>query len=385
MQAEPPLSDRPKRIRFDRILLGLSRGFRWRWVWGLLLVAGLIGLITLLGFGARRDASNLQPVVVSEQLVREHPTISCGIHVDQIYELNLNSRTFTADGQFWLVWPAAVQDLMTAHATTPLDLVRMLNRIETWDSTFEVATSAPVALSGGRQYQLYTFSSRFYDDTISFRRDPFDSLSLPIILQAGQPWMASKYADIRMIPERPMGALVGESGDLSCYGRGGASFKPYLHSASTRFGSWFQPVMAQMRLEMVYRSNVWSALINWVLPLMIVNSIVLMAPAVEGSLGDVRLAIPSTALLTLIFLQQSYHGSLPKLPYPTLLDDLFACSYLVAMTLFGLFVWGTNLYSAAAEDQKLVVMERINRVDRRFQRCSLLAFAAVAAFSWWWP
>jgi hypothetical protein len=76
---------------------------------------------------------------------------------------------------------------------------------------------------------------------------------------------------------------------------------------------------------------------------------------------------------------------LPKLPYPTLLDDLFACSYLVAMTLFGLFVWGTNLYSAAAEDQKLVVMERINRVDRRFQRCSLLAFAAVAAFSWWWP
>ena len=190
MQAEPPLSDRPKRIRFDRILLALSRGFRWRWVWGLLLVAGLIGLITLLGFGARRDASNLQPVVVSEQLVREHPTISCGIHVDQIYELNLNSRTFTADGQFWLVWPAAVQDLMTAHATTPLDLVRMLNRIETWDSTFEVATPAPVALSGGRQYQLYTFSSRFYDDTISFRRDPFHSLSLPIILQAGQPWMA---------------------------------------------------------------------------------------------------------------------------------------------------------------------------------------------------
>jgi len=31
------------------------------------------------------------------------------------------------------------------------------------------------------------------------------------------------------------------------------------------------------------------------------------------------------------------------------------------------------------------VMERINRVDRRFQWCSLLAFAVVAAFSWWRP
>lgn len=346
---------------------------------------GLVGSLTLLGSPSGGAGSSLQPVVVSERLVREHPTISCGIHVDQIYELNLNSRTFTADGQFWLVWPAAVQELMTAHGTTPLDLVRMLNRIETWDSTLAVATPSPVTLSGGRHYQLFTFSSRFYDDSISFRRDPFDSLSLPIILQAGQPWMADKYADIRMIPERPMGALVGESGELSGYERGGASFEPYLHRATTRFGGWFQPVMAQMRLEMVYRSNVWSALVNWVLPLMIVNAIVLMAPSVEGSLGDVRLAIPSTALLTLIFLQQSYHSSLPRLPYSTLLDDLFACSYLVAMTLFGLFVWGTNLYTASSAECRQVVMERINRMDRRFQGCSLLAFALVAALSWWRP
>lgn len=385
VQSDGPLPDWPKRFGIHRISPSLIRCVRWRWVWGIALVLGLIGLISLLAPGARRDASNLQPVVVSEQLVLEHPTISCGIHVDKVYDLNLNSRTFTADGHFWLVWPAAVQELMTANATTPLDMVQMLNRIETWDSTFEVATSSPVALSGGRHYQLYTFSSRFYDDSISFRRDPFDSLSLPIILQASQPWMANKYADIRMIPERPMGALVGESGDLSGYERGGASFMPYLSRATTRFGGWFQPVMAQMRLEMVYRTNVWSALINWVLPLVIVNSIVLMAPSVAGSLGDVRLAIPSTALLTLIFLQQSYHSSLPRLHYSTLLDDLFACSYLVAMTLFALFVWGANLYSATPEEQKMVVMKRINRLDRRFQLCSLLAFALVAAFSWWRP
>ena len=140
-----------------------------------------------------------------------------------------------------------------------------------------------------------------------------------------------------------------------------------------------------MRLEMVYHSNVWTALIHWVLPLMIVNAIVLMAPSVEGSLGDVRLAIPSTALLTLIFLQQSYHSSLPKLPYSTFLDDLFACRYVVSMALFGLFVWGTNLYTAAAIDRQEMVMERINRTDRRFQWCSLLAFVVVGTLSWWRP
>jgi hypothetical protein len=168
-------------------LLRLIRCLRWRWLGGLVVLVGLIAGVSLMAPVASKPPSRLEPVVVSGRLVHEHPTISCGIHVDQIYELNLNSRTFTADGHFWLEWPASVQELMTSHATTPLDLVRMLNRIETWDSTFEAATPSPILLSGGRHYQLYTFSSRFYDDSISFRRDPFDSLSLPIILQAGQP------------------------------------------------------------------------------------------------------------------------------------------------------------------------------------------------------
>ena len=115
---------------------------------------------------------------------------------------------------------------------------------------------------------------------------------------------------------------------------------------------------------------------------MIINSIVLMAPSVEGTLSDVRLAVPSTALLTLIFLQQSYHSSLPKLPYTTFLDDLFTASYLIAMALFGLFTWGYNTYAAAADDQKLNTMRKINRADMRFQIISASALVLTALISW---
>lgn len=80
-------------------------------------------------------------------------------------------------------------------------------------------------------------------------------------------------------------------------------------------------------------------------PLAIVMSVVLLSPAVAGSMGDVPLAIPSTALLTLIFLQQAYHNEIPSLPYLTFLDQLFACSDLIAMGLFALFTWGTTIYS----------------------------------------
>ena len=45
------------------------------------------------------SASRLEAVEPSEELVSKHPFIYAGIHLDKIYELNFNSRTFTADGE----------------------------------------------------------------------------------------------------------------------------------------------------------------------------------------------------------------------------------------------------------------------------------------------
>ena len=326
--------------------------------------------------------SGLQEVRISEALVQKHPFIYAGIHLDKIYELNLNSRTFTADGEIWLEWLPEVEALLQKHGNDPAELITLANRIETWDSTFEPSTDAPRELSGGRRQQLYHFSSRFYDDEVDFRRDPFDKLRLPVIVELKPLWTSQKYADLRLLPEPSDDNLVGALGSLSGYQLEGASFTPYLRRTSNRRGTWYRPHMSQVRLEVVYQSNLWPGIVNWVIPLMIINSIVLMAPSVEGTLSDVRLAIPSTALLTLIFLQQSYHSSLPKLPYTTFLDDLFTASYLIAMALFGLFTWGYNAYTAAPHDQKLNTMRRINRADMRFQIISASALVLTALISW---
>jgi len=326
--------------------------------------------------------SGLAEVQLSEDLVRRHPFIYAGIQLDKIYELNLNSRTFTADGEIWLEWLPEVDALLQKHGDDPADLITLANRIETWDSTFEPSSDAPRELSGGRRQQLYHFSSRFYDDEVDFRRDPFDMLRLPVIVELKPLWTSQKYADLRLLPEPSNDNLVGELGSLSGYQLQSASFTPYLRRTSNRRGTWYRPHLSQVRLEVIYQSNLWPGIVNWVIPLMIINSIVLMAPSVEGTLSDVRLAIPSTALLTLIFLQQSYHSSLPKLPYTTFLDDLFTASYLIAMALFGLFTWGYNTYAAAPDDQKLSIMRRINRADLRFQIISSSALVLTALISW---
>lgn len=327
-------------------------------------------------------AESIEPQPDISQVRDDQQIMYYGIHVDKVYELSLQSRTFSADGYLWVEWASSTQQLMEEKKITPDRLIRLVNQIESWDSTFEPITDEPVSLSAGRYYQRYRFSSRFYDDEINFHRDPFDSLILPIVAEIAPDEMSNKYQQTLLYPHHHQNGFLGLSGDLSGYQLQGAVLDNYLHTYPSRFGSWYQPVQSQARLEIVYRSDYWSAFVNWVLPLIIVMSVVLLSPAVAGSLGDVRLAIPSTALLTLIFLQQAYHDDLPSLPYLTFLDQLFACSYLIAMGLFALFTWGTNVYTKAADDEKDAAMMRIDRVDFVFQCVSIAGFSVVALMTW---
>jgi hypothetical protein len=334
------------------------------------------------GFRLHPEAESTTPLPLIEDLPPDVLIVYAGIFVDKVYELSLVSRTFSSDGYVWLEWPSAVQEHMEKEGISPAELVRISNRIEIWDSTFEPVTAQPRKLSGGRYYQRYRFSSRFYDDEIHFHRDPFDEVNLPIIIEVEPPSMSDKYAAVVLLPHHQANGFMGEAGTLSGYQLQASTFEPYLHSYPSRFGSWYTPTFSQVRLEMIYQADYWSAFLNWVFPLLIIMAVVMLAPSVAGSLGDVRLAIPSTALLTLIFLQQSYHTELPPLPYLTFLDELFAASYGIALGLFVLFTWGTNAYSTASPEDRQAVAARIDRTDLVFQGLAVLFFVGVAITAW---
>ena len=329
--------------------------------------------------GSEKHEQTETPALKSE----DHPYMYAGIHLEKIYELNLNSRTFTADGEVWLEWSPDVDALLNIHNTEPSSLINLANRIETWDSILEPSGDGPRLLSNGRKQLLFHFSSRFYDDAVDFRRDPFDVLRVPIIIELEPLWTSKKNIGLQLFPEPSNNNLVGTLGSLSGYQIKQASFTSSTRTSPSSMGTWNRPQFSQVRLEVTYQSNLWPGIVNWIIPLMIINAIVLMAPSVEGTLSDVRLAIPSTALLTLIFLQQSYHSSLPKLTYTTFLDNLFTMSYIIAMALFGLFTWGSNTYAAAPQHLKDSTMLKINRADNLFQYISLSLLILTAVISWW--
>jgi hypothetical protein len=61
---------------------------------------------------------------------------------------------------------------------------------------------------------------------------------------------------------------------------------------------------------------------------------------------------------------------------------LYAVAYLICIGLFILFIWSSNRYSAASDDQKAAVQVRLDRVDQLFQIVSLGLLVLVAVEAW---
>jgi H+/Cl- antiporter ClcA len=94
------------------------------------------------------------------------------------------------------------------------------------------------------------------------------------------------------------------------------------------------------------------------------------------------LAIPSTGLLTLIFLQQGYRAELPEIDYLTFLDWIYACGYLISIGTFVLFVWGTNFYQRAPKKGKEQALKTINRADGVFQFSAIVGTLVAGLLAW---
>jgi len=132
--------------------------------------------------------------------------------------------------------------------------------------------------------------------------------------------------------------LIGQFVELNGHDIAGSLVKHFLHQYNATFGTSNNlSTFPSVEYGIVYKTNVISSFGQHVLPLLVVLGIVIASPSLPGSLGDVRLVIPTTALLTLIFLQQSYRAELPPLSILPFLDILYIFAYLVSIGFFLLF------------------------------------------------
>jgi hypothetical protein len=310
------------------------------------------------------------------------PRIRLGVHLENAYNLSIPDQTFMADGWYWLEWPEAVQQRIEAEKIDPDQLVELVNNIIGYDFNVEAENPEPLERPDGSHYQLFRFSGSFYIDDLNLRHSPFNQLSLPLLFETRpQSFAVDGTKPVLLVPEENQEGLVGAYASVKGYQEVGFNIQPLIHSYPTDFGDRSTHDFGMTELRIFYRIPWFTAFLQWVMPLLIVMVVVFLAPSLEGSLGELRLAIPSTALLTLVVMQQTYQAELPPLPYLTFLDILYGYCYFVSIALFVLFVWGTNVHAAAEGDPSptaaATTRQRIERADRRFQVISLIGMAVV--------
>jgi hypothetical protein len=350
-------------------------------------------LAVLLGpalHGSRRaipDANADRVVAVDVQALARSPgviPVEVGVHIENFHHLDLRNRSFVAEGYYWLKWTQQLQTLIDQGIVQVANIAELTNQSSTWDSKIELDGSAPRRLPDGRWYQLFRFSAGFYIPSVNLRHSPFDAINLPLVIEIKPDILALQNRKALLLPDS--NARNGTDGGYSAmdgYSLGSIKTVASLHSYGTDWGLGQGSLRySQVSVESLFQAKFLPNFVNWILPLLIVFAIVVLAPSLAPEMMDVRLAIPSTGLLTMIFLQQTYKANLPPMDGLSFLDVLYAYAYLVSIFTFALFLWSSNLLLGLEGVPLAAARLRITRMDRRFQGVSVLGLALVAVLAW---
>lgn len=333
---------------------------------------------------SNRDVATFAPANINKLLSKPNAIeVRVGAYVDNFHDLSLQNRRFVAEGYYWIEWPQVLQDKLDSEMIDPKSIIVLANQVDTWDGQITSASEEPVRLANGNYYQQFQFSANFYIPEINLKRFPFESVQLPVIFEVRDDSLAIQKGNVILVPDTGRNALVGSFAEINGYRITSSVLKPTVHAFGTNLGLNNGDLSySGVALQATLKSTPLPSILKCFLPLMIVVGIVILAPSLEGELGDIRLAIPSTGLLTLIFLQQAYQAELPELDYLTFLDWIYACGYVISIGTFLLFVWGTNFYQRTPKKGKEQALATINRADTIFQVSAVVGTVIAGLMAW---
>jgi hypothetical protein len=339
-------------------------------------------------YSATHPAKTYQERLILQAEENEVPGpgwIKVGMLINNVYNFESTHRTFDADGWIWLTWTPEIEQAMQKHQVEPQDLFYFFNQVNGYDAILIQAHLAPKRTPNGGYYRKFQFSGHFFANALDFRKFPFQTLKFPLALELRPLSHLGFNFPLQLAIDHENSGL-GAYVDMSGYKTQGFTLAPYTHVYESSLGDpdlGKEPRhVSQARLEIAYEKAPVATVLKILLPLIAVMALSLLSPSISATGWDVRVGIPPTALMSLIFLQQTYQTWLPELTYITFLDTIYNVCYVVNLILFGLFLWGTNTYSQSSDEERPLVVERIDKLDSFFQRALLLMIVITIGLNW---
>lgn len=320
-------------------------------------------------------------------------TMRVGLFVTNNYSIDMEVPMYMTTAMLWARWDPALQERFEAAGMNPAEQLTLVNGVEGWDARLTPVGEAPLRLANGDYYQLINLSSKVSIEHLGLRHYPFQLMHLPIALEVNDETDQFRFEKLRLIPDR-RDSGVGHAIDVNGFITRGWSMAEFRHEYDSDFGLEVSGTRrresvsySQILFDVLYARSVKASVWSLFQPLLVVMAIVILSPSLSSRLWDVRIALPATAVLTLVFLQGSYRGALPQLPYLTFIDKIYSLAYAICLACFALYVWAANRINHALGDdssaeQRRALERQIARVDRRFQLLCVLTLTFGSALCW---
>jgi len=290
-----------------------------------------------------------------------------GFYGVNIYDLSIRSNTYHMTAYIWLRWKGDFN---------PVKSLAFTNLVEDWSLTRKILMDSPKVLPDGSKYQIMRIEGRFFQ--------PFDLRSYPLDKQKLELSVENptfSYDEVIYIPDM---SDTGYDAGLLIPGWEitGLDADSYLHDYGTNFGqtgtkiSQFSLVKFSFELKRNINFFIWKLM----LPLSIVLMTNWLALILKPTWIEVRTAMPATALLTTVFMQQAALEAIPECPTLVLIDKIYVLSYVfVVLTLLQIIWVNTHI-----DENSPVSIARMVKIDKISFVTQITGFLISIALLLWW-
>ena len=279
-------------------------------------------------------------------------TVKTGVYLMNIYDLDMSSNSFYLDAYIWFRWQGSIN---------PLRKLEFLNAVDKWGMTITPGYETPQVLSDKSNYQWLRVEGRFYQP-FDLTKYPIDTQKLQIILEN------QEHEETVLKFEKDTQSQSGIRESLQIPGWDIIQADSIIKSNSypTNFGdtdiqkqkSTYSTFLYSLSIKRPVSYFLWKLL----LPLLVVMLSNVGAVLLHPSYIDARVMMPAGALLTTVFLQQSYTSNLPDIGYMVLMDQIYIVSYILIIVSLIQIIITANW--AQPEDEES--FEKVRKYDYKF-------------------
>lgn len=274
--------------------------------------------------------------------------VAVGFYAMTIQGLDQQDNSYYADFYFWLRWTGD---------SDPSATVEFMNNVERWGLTQTPVYEEPKVLPSGEKTQQFHVQGKFFAP-LDLSDYPLDDHELPISIEDTN---ADDKNQVYVLDTSESGLdpgvrIPGWKIDGVRLFKGDHQYRTTFGETPKRTDTTF--ARATFAIKINRPTNFF--LLKLFLPLAIVILVAVSTLLVNPTQADIRLAAPVTALLALVFLQQSYSSTLPENGNLVLLDRIYVLSYAIIVALIVMTIFTSH--RAKREDP--VEIERVKRIDR---------------------